>query len=104
MSAQISFKAKELYYFQAFCSELPVFQRENWNGMYRTDVYFLAKVFAELPFYLFFPTILVCISYYMVGLHDNWESFVLTIGIMILVTNVTTNFGKIYFSSYVNVK
>ena len=26
-----------------FCSELPVFRREHFNGLYRTDVYFLAK-------------------------------------------------------------
>ena len=26
-----------------FCMELPIFLREHYNGMYRTDVYFLCK-------------------------------------------------------------
>ena len=63
--------------------------------MYRTDVYFLAKVVSELPFYILFPTLMVCISYYMIGLNDTAEALLYTIGILVLITNVTTSFGEL---------
>lgn len=37
---------------KVFCQELPIFLREHFNGMYRTDVYFLSKTLAELPLYV----------------------------------------------------
>ncbi len=38
-----------LFHFgQTFPVELSVFLREHHNGMYRTDVYFLSKTFAEV--------------------------------------------------------
>ena len=33
---------------QVFPVELPVFLREHKNGMYRTDVYYLAKTLSEV--------------------------------------------------------
>jgi len=35
---------------QVFPVELPVFLREHINGMYRTDVYYLAKTLSEVGF------------------------------------------------------
>ena len=35
---------------QVFPVELPVFLREHKNGMYRTDVYYLAKTLSEVGF------------------------------------------------------
>jgi hypothetical protein len=37
------------------CLELPIFMREHYNGMYRVDVYFLAKQLAEMPIFLLTP-------------------------------------------------
>ena len=34
--------------FQTFCVELPIFQREHNNGMYRVSTYFLSKMIAEV--------------------------------------------------------
>ena len=38
-----------------FCMELPIFLREHFNGMYRTDVYFLCKQIAEFPLFIIAP-------------------------------------------------
>ncbi|KAK2570404.1 Protein white [Acropora cervicornis] len=50
-----------------FPIELPVFLREHKNGMYRSDVYYLAKTLAEVPVFILSPLLLVSISYWMIG-------------------------------------
>jgi len=34
-------RLRVISHFQVFCMELPIFLREHFNGMYRTDVYFI---------------------------------------------------------------
>lgn len=88
------------YVLQVFCTELPIFLREHWNGMYRTDVYYLSKILVEIPFFIVLPGILVPITYFMVGFDNTWESYLLTVAALILVTYVTSAFGKLdYFNS-----
>lgn len=74
-------------------SELPIFLREHFNGMYRTDIYFLCKTLADLPVYVVFPFIFVTIPYYAIGLNPEAERFFIACGIVILVANVATSFG-----------
>jgi len=62
--------------------------------MYRTDVYFLSKTMAELPFYLFFPTLFLSINYFMIGLHPDVGTFFTTLGIIVLIANCACSFGK----------
>ncbi|RMX58452.1 hypothetical protein pdam_00022053 [Pocillopora damicornis] len=50
-----------------FPVELPVFIREHKNGMYRTDVYYLAKTLSEVPIFIITPLLLTGISYWMIG-------------------------------------
>lgn len=76
-----------------FCLELPIFMREHGNGMYRTDVYFLAKTLAEFPLYLLFPTMFVAICYFMIGLNPDFYAFLVCVGIVILVANSAASFG-----------
>uniref|UniRef100_A0A1B6ICC2 Protein white n=1 Tax=Homalodisca liturata TaxID=320908 RepID=A0A1B6ICC2_9HEMI len=83
-----------------FCSEMPVFMREHYNGMYRTDVYFLCKTLAEVPIFLVIPVLFTCIMYYMVGLNPDPSRFFQSIVIITLVSNVATSFG--YFISSVS--
>lgn len=78
-----------------FPVELPVFLREHKNGMYRTDVYYLAKTLAEIPVFLISPLFLITISYWMIGLRDEFLRFLVSYGIMCLVTNVAVSFGYI---------
>lgn len=49
--------------------ELPIFLREHFNGMYRTDVYFLTKQLAEFPIFVITPILFTAIFYFMVGLN-----------------------------------
>lgn len=79
---------------QVFCSELPVFLREHHNGMYRTDVYFLSKTFAEVPIFLALPVLFTCIMYYMVGLNPKFEHFLAANLFITLVSLVAVSFGE----------
>lgn len=74
--------------------ELPVFLREHFNGMYRTDIYFLSKTTADLPVYIVFPFLFVAIPYYAIGLNPDVGRFFIACGIVILLANVATSFGN----------
>ncbi|KAK3882731.1 hypothetical protein Pcinc_012936 [Petrolisthes cinctipes] len=76
-----------------FCAQLPIFLREHFNGMYRTDVYFLSKMLAELPFHVFYPFVFVAIAYHMVGFTDDVVNFFICAGIVVLVANCAISFG-----------
>jgi len=75
------------------CMELPIFLREHFNGMYRTDVYFLTKQLAELPLFLITPVIFIGIMYFMIGLNPAFERFAIACGILELLTQVVVSFG-----------
>lgn len=70
---------------------------EHQNGMYRTDVYFLGKTIAELPIFMFLPILFTAVCYYLIGLNGDVSSFFITCGILTLVANVSTSFGKYFF-------
>lgn len=53
---------------QTFSAEMPLFLREHWNGLYRTDIYFLTRNLVELPIFIISPFGFILIAYYMVGL------------------------------------
>ncbi|KAF5303835.1 hypothetical protein FQR65_LT08092 [Abscondita terminalis] len=76
-----------------FCGELPVFLREHRNGMYRTDIYFISKMIADLPLFVAIPIITISICYYTIGLNPEMPKFFIAAGVMILVTNTATSFG-----------
>lgn len=79
---------------QVIAGELPIFLREHFNGMYRTDVYFLSKTFADLPIYILFPFFFVTIPYFAIGLNSDPGAFFTAVIIVILVANVATSFGR----------
>lgn len=47
---------------------MPLFLREHWNGLYRTDVYFITRNLIELPIFVISSFGFILIAYYMVGL------------------------------------
>lgn len=89
---QISF-SNTMGVVNTFCTELPIFLREHFNGMYRTDVYFISKNLAELPFTLFLPLLFISIAYYMIGLYAPAENFFICAGLLMLVANAAVSFG-----------
>lgn len=82
---------------QTFTFEVPIFLREHFNGMYRTDVYFLSKSLAEVGIYIVFPFIGFAIPYYIIGLNPEVERLFIGAAIIILVSNVATSFGECIF-------
>lgn len=76
-----------------FCSELPVFMREHFNGMYRTDIYFLCKTLAEIPIFLVLPILFTSVMYFMIGLNPDPWKFIQAGCIITLISNVATSFG-----------
>ena len=80
-----------------FCEELPIFLREHFNGMYRTDAYFLTKQLVELPLYILEPLIVMTILYWMVGLNPDPVRYIIGCGIILLVVQVVLSLG--YFMS-----
>lgn len=62
--------------------------------MYRADIYFLCKTLAELPIFICVPVIFVSICYYLVGLNPEPVKFLIAIGVVILIANVATSYGK----------
>lgn len=79
---------------QAITAELPIFLREHFNGMYRTDVYFISKSLADLPLFIILPFIFISIPYFAIGLNPAADRFFIASGIIILVANVASSFGK----------
>jgi len=73
--------------------ELPIFMREHFNGMYRTDVYFITKQLAELPVFVITPMVFVGIIYFMVPLNEDVGRFFINLGITELLTQTVVSFG-----------
>ncbi|KAK9886098.1 hypothetical protein WA026_014887 [Henosepilachna vigintioctopunctata] len=78
-----------------FCGELPLFLREHKNGMYRTDVYFLAKITADLPIYTFINIMGTTICYFAIGLNPEITRWLMCVLICILVTYVVMGAGYV---------
>lgn len=87
----------------SFPNEIAIFLREYGSGLYRTDVYFLAKNLAELPTFVLLPALFIAIDYWMVGLYEAWQAYLIATGIIILVSNVAVSFGLIISSLAGNV-
>lgn len=76
-----------------FPAELPVFMKEHKLGMYRCDTYFISKMLAELPWYIIGPLLFSVIVYWMVGLRDDFVSFLIFCGIIILINQCSLSYG-----------
>lgn len=80
-----------------FPAELPVFLKEHKLGMYRTDVYFICKTLAELPWYILSSFLFATIVYFMTDFGVDAAKFFVFAGILQLITQCSLSFG--YFVS-----
>lgn len=78
---------------QVFPLEMPIFLREHSSGMYRTDVFFLGRTLAELPFQILFPAIFGCIIFFMSGLPINAALFFEYEMFIVLASNAAISLG-----------
>lgn len=67
-----------------FSKEKIIFLREHKLGYYKLAAYFLSKVLVELPYQVFFPMLLVTISYYMIGFRPEPQYFFTLMAIAVL--------------------
>lgn len=81
----------------SFCSEIPIFLREHFNGMYRTDTYFLAKLLVEAPIIIAEFFIGFSIVYWMAYINPDVMKYLIALGIILLIVQVTSGLG--YFLS-----
>ena len=82
------------FYLQVFAMEQPMFLRDHFNGMYRTDVYVICKMLADLPFQLFFSFLFIALPYYPIGFHPDVDRFFTCVAILVMVSTVAASFGK----------
>lgn len=78
-----------------FPIEKAIFLREHNNRMYRTDVYFLSKTFAESPQFFLGPLIMITVGYWMVGLRPDVLRFLVAYGILALVSMAAVSFAYV---------
>ncbi|XP_065564750.1 protein white-like isoform X2 [Artemia franciscana] len=76
-----------------FTEEISVFLHEHDNGMYRTDVYFLAKTMSDLPRFIILPVLFLMLPYFTIGLNPSIDRFIIAAGICILVALCATSYG-----------
>ena len=73
-------------------------KREHLNGLYRIDVYFLARQLADLPLFLLTPAIFMVIYYFLVLPYNGFERFIMSTIIIIVVAQVPTK--DLQFSTF----
>ncbi|KAK7507414.1 hypothetical protein BaRGS_00001349 [Batillaria attramentaria] len=79
----------------SFPVEITLFLREYGSGLYRSDIYYIAKSIAELPTFIVLPIVSMTIDYWMMGLYNSAEAYLVAIGVSVLIANVSMSFGHV---------
>jgi len=87
-----------------FCDELPLFLREQSNGLYRTTFYFLSKTIADTPIHFLFPFVFALIVYFAIGFLEDIYHFTWCVVILTLVVHVSCSFGYLISCASGNVQ
>ncbi|KAK8393901.1 hypothetical protein O3P69_006915 [Scylla paramamosain] len=80
-----------------FCTNKELFLRENHNGMYRPDVYFLSKNIVEAPVFTLYAIMYTSIFYFLAGFPHDRDHYLVCVGTSILLAWCSVSFG--YFLS-----
>lgn len=85
-----------------FPLEMSIFVKETTNSWHGAGMYYLAKSLADLPFQILFPTIYVCITYFLNGQPVDPIRFALYLVIMIMIGFLGQSFGLIFGVIFMN--
>uniref|UniRef100_A0A1I8EH54 ABC transporter domain-containing protein n=1 Tax=Wuchereria bancrofti TaxID=6293 RepID=A0A1I8EH54_WUCBA len=66
-------------------SDFPLLVREYHDGIYPVICYYLSMIMSYLPIFTIDGICMVCISYYLIGLHPTFTTFLITLLICILI-------------------
>lgn len=78
---------------QSFPLEKPVLRRELEAGSYRSDTWYLSRSVSEVSFQFIFPIIFCSIAYWMMGIRDDFGTFLAFTGIVLLASNTAFSLG-----------
>ncbi|KAK9882748.1 hypothetical protein WA026_023170 [Henosepilachna vigintioctopunctata] len=78
-----------------FCSEIPLFTKENKDGMYRTDTYYLSKIICDIPISCVLAMLYPAIGYYFIGFNLEFSRYLTALLIMALVSQTALGAGYI---------
>nr|UOU03358.1 ATP-binding cassette subfamily G-like 7 [Brachionus rubens] len=67
--------------------------RDSKNRVYSVLIYFIAKIFSELPQNIIFPAITITIIYWLGGIYPDAVVFFTILALLILSTNAAVGFG-----------
>jgi len=71
-----------------------VTMREHKNGAYRISAYYLAKQLGDLPLFLATAIIYNAIFYWMVGLNKEFDKFLMSTIVVIILSQCFNGYGK----------
>ncbi|XP_071526749.1 protein white-like isoform X2 [Panulirus ornatus] len=86
-----------------FCSQMTLFLREHHNGMYRADVFYLAKNLVQSPFFTAYAIMYTSITYFLIGLNPEIERFFLCLLVAILTAWCAISFGYLLSCAAFNI-
>lgn len=80
---------------RAFGEDILLFKREN-NVLYNTFEYYFSKVNGDIIFQITTPMILYTPIYFMIGLKNDFVSFMLSSSVVVLACLCATSFGYLF--------
>eukprot|EP00796_Vickermania_ingenoplastis_P001342 gene1342-783_t len=86
----------------SFPPERAVFLQEQANDAYNAYIYYLAKVTAELPWQILFPTVYSVIFYWMVHFVRTAPAYFVNWGILVVLSNFGYAFGLMFATFFQN--
>lgn len=97
----------DVYFLSKTLAELPLYVRTIFLYVWSIShlVFFVFSSLYGCFFFLItlqviFPIAFTSICYYMVGFNSDWQRFLITAGIVVLVANVASSFGKSWGTNY----
>ncbi|XP_012935697.1 protein white [Aplysia californica] len=79
----------------SFPEEMGIVMRELGTGLYRIDIYYITKAFSELPLFAAVTVMFATVTYWMMGLKETTDGFMICCGVLILVAITSVGLGYV---------